>query len=82
MTGHTDRQAPPIRQFGSLNQKAAKFCNVYARHDRAHRQAGVASSPKIRLSYSKAAKFVISSVVDPDPGSGAFLTLGSGIRDG
>jgi hypothetical protein len=26
-------------------------------------------------------KCFISSVVDPDPGSGAFLTLGSGIRN-
>jgi hypothetical protein len=26
--------------------------------------------------------FINTRVADPDPGSGAFLTLGSGIRDG
>ncbi len=59
MTGHTDRQASPIRlKFGYLTQKAAKFCNLYAHHDRPHRQAGVANSPKIRLSYSKCGKIL------------------------
>jgi hypothetical protein len=30
----------------------------------------------------EAKPYVVDSVADPDPGSGAFLTPGSGIRDG
>jgi hypothetical protein len=47
MTGHTDRQASPIHlKFGSLNQKAAKFCNLRTMTGHTDRQA----SP-IRLKF-------------------------------
>jgi hypothetical protein len=38
--------------------------------------------PAIYLEYPGTLTYIYASVADPDPGSGAFLTPGSGIRKG
>ncbi len=40
------------------------------------------TSPTLPVREKKTVLYKRTSVVDPDPGSGAFLTPGSGIRDG